>query len=355
MNETQKRKKLALYTTLEIIGVLVITIVGNLWDWVNLRFTLDKVQDWKFWSDVIIQTIMYTSALMIGYLVKLERLELNDETFHKGYNRYLELLKNKKDSFVSYIDTVFNPTTKKKFIKKNAQSKLYKLDEKSKDKWKITYQKLIRHGDYETFEWPLDKKGRIDKKTKKYCDKRIELEKLASQEYIEENWEFISQKYPRINPNSFTESLGAHFNDYTQYKVENETAKELPRRMLTKVVLSILSAFVIGLILWDPSANELLDQAYGWVALIIKYVIRVVMVAVNLIMGIIFAKKLFQDNFILPVENRCRILKEYITWNHENNIEDTYADKFIQSYQEREKQIKELQSLIESAENLNKT
>lgn len=354
MNEKTKKRKLALYTTLEVIGVLIITVVGNLWDWVNLRFTLDRIQDWKFWSDVIIQTIMYSSALMIGYLVKIERLELNDETFHTGYNRYLELLKNKKDSFVSFIDIVFNPNTKKKFIKKRAQNKLYKLDEKSKDNWKITYQRLIRHGDYDTFEWPLDKKGNIDKKTKAYCDRRIELEKLASDDYINENWEFISQKYPRINPNAFTEHLGVHFNDYSEYKVENETAKELPKRFVGKVVASILFAFVIGLILWDPSANELLEQAYGWLVLILKYVIRVSMVVINLIMGLYFAKKIFQDNFILPVENRCRILKEYINWNHENQVEDTYADKFIQSYQEREKQIKELQELIQSAENLNK-
>lgn len=319
MDNKVRSKKFALYTVLEVIGVFIILLVGNCFDWVNLTFSFEKICQASYWNNVVVQTIMYVCAMFIGIFGNLENNELKNEDYFRCLSIYREWLEKKTDSFVHFIENVFNPNTKQKFIKKKYDNKLYRLNIRAKDEWQNDFAKAIKsEGKNYNFS---------SKKSKKYYTKRILLEEMASKAYISENYEHINCKYPKVNAHSFTYFLDVKVSDTSMYKVENQTAKDMSLSAAKKVLFGLASASVIGLIIWDPSANELLQQANGWISLMVKYIIRCTMVIVNLIMGAFNGKILFNENFLLPIENRTRILKEYCTWKDNSPEESEFKKK----------------------------
>ena len=107
-------------------------------------------------------------------------------------------------------------------------------------------------------------------------------------------------------------------NDKTKYQTENKTARDMSVKLSRKLVYSILGATILGLFFVYPDANQLLEQANGWVAVLIAYIVRVGMIIANFIMGVYNAKTIFNDNFIRPINNRIRMLDEYNIYKNEN-------------------------------------
>lgn len=317
MEVENRNKKIALYTTLEIIALFILTIVGSMWDWVDMRFTLSKIQTVEYWSNVIVQTVMYSCALILGNLLKLEKLELNSHDFMdllKEYRakdkngNFVGALKYKDDMWENYVFNVLNPSIKKKFLKKKYELKLARLEKFSKDSYQLEYDKVEEHlqagNEIDTYVFK-------NKRTRYYYFRRKELELLKSDEYINKHYQSMYVRYPKVNPYTFTEHLNIKTNDKTMYQTTNKTAKDMSTSLTRKVFYSILGATIIGMLLINPDANELLEQANGWIALLIQYIIRVGMIVVNFVLGIYNAKRIFADNFLRPISNRIRMLNEY--------------------------------------------
>lgn len=345
MNLTTKKQKTILYTVIQVVGMLFLCLIGGCFDFLNLEFTLEKIKTAEYWQGVMQQMVLYSCAIGLGYIGKLEREELNNEEYSNGLSLYKDLLKSKKESFIRYIEEVFNPDTKRQYIKLRANKRLHRLDKYSKDEWKLYYRNAIKSGNVLEYQYP-------NSKIKKYCVKRFQLEELASDAYINENIDYISIKYPRINPNCFTENIRLGDNNASRYKVENTTGRDVPLAMGRKLLTTLLAAIIIGSIAYDPSLDELLQQAHGWIAILIKYTIRVVMTVWSFFQGNWAGKEMFYNNFILVVNNRIAILKTYINWRHENNEPETYIDKFMEAYYNQEKLKEELQETISKAEKL---
>lgn len=340
-----KKGKTILYTAIQVIGMLFVCLISGCFDFLNFEFTLSRVTTQEYWQQVIRQTILYSIALGLGYMGKLEREELNNTEYFQSLKLYRELLKCKKESFVRYIEDIFNPNIKKEYIRKNTFRKLHKLDRRSKDEWKVYYKKAIESGNPLEYEYP-------DKKIKDYCLRRIQLEELISEKYIDENINFISVKYPRINPNCFTENIRMIDGNASKYKVENTTGRDVPFAMARKMVSTLLIATIIGLIITDPSLKDLLEDTKGLIAVIIKYIITLLMIFWSFFQGTIAAKNMFYNNFILVANNRSSILKSYINWANENNEQDTYIDKFMDAYYNQYRLKEELEETIKKAEKL---
>ena len=325
MEQEQKSKKIALYTTLEVIALFILTVVGSMWDWVDMRFTLSKITTTAYWTDVFVQTTMYSCALVLGNLLKLEKLELNNPDYmtllkeyrekDKSTGKFIGALKYKDDLFVDYVFKVLNPNIKKKFLKKKYENKLARLEKFSKDSYQLEYDKVEEHllagGELKDYVFK-------NKHTKHYYFRRKELEQLKSDEYINKHWQSMYVNYPKVNPYTFTEFLNIKTNDRTMYQTENKTAKDMSTSVTRKVIYSIMGATIIGLLLINPSVNELLEQANGWIALLISYIIRVGMVVGNFTMGVYNAKRIFRDNFLRPISNRIRMLQEYNIYKMDN-------------------------------------
>ncbi len=312
MNESVRKRKVALYTFLEIIATFTLTMVGAMWDWVNMEFTFQKITTQAYWDNVVIQTIMYTCALVLGTLMTLEKMELKNSEYHDLYSDYQENHFSKKDKgFEPFVNDVLNPKIKKEFLHKKYEKKLYKLDRVAKDRWKIDFREASKMDEPLTYSF-------CSKFSKKYFIRRCELELINSSEYIDENYEVLSVRYPRVNAHAFTKYLDIKLTDKTKYKVENKVAKGITGKIASKLFYSVLGATIIGLLIINPDRNQLLQQANGWIALLIQYIIRVGMIGINLTMGIYSGRSLFIDNYILPINNRIRILEEYDVYKRDH-------------------------------------
>lgn len=342
------KKKLVIYTLIEVVSVFIICIVSGAFDWVGLTFSIDKLKDPMTWKNCLINTVAYSLALVVGTLLKLEKKELSDPIYQSSIERYLQLLKCKMTSFYYYIDTVFNRNTKKIFLEKSIQRKLDKLDKHANDEKRLSYYR------YKKGELDISDKE-LTPKIKRYIKKRESLENMKDSAYIEESVDYLNVKYPKVQAHLFNENITGNMkNDVEAYKIQNTLGRDLPIKISRKMITTILSGLIVALMVFSPDANELLSQMNGWLKLLIKYLVRVSMIFVNFGVGVFTADKLFDSDFILPVNNRSRILTDYITWNKENNIEPTFADKLVESY-ENQKQLKEdLERQIMELENKKK-
>ena len=125
-------------------------------------------------------------------------------------------------------------------------------------------------------------------------------------------------RYPKVNPYSFTYYLNIKMNDRTKYQTENKAARDMGIKLSRKIVYSILGATILALLIISPDTNQLLEQANGWIAVVIQYIIRVGMIIANFVMGIYNAKTIFNDNYLRPINNRIRMLDEYQIYKTEN-------------------------------------
>lgn len=352
MDDKEKKSKLRFYTTLQIVGLLVIMIVGNAFDWLNMKFDFTKLSTWKYWNAVFQQIVMYATALIIGYLGRLEKEILNNIEYHTNLKHYRELLPFKKDaSFTQFINYIKNPQIKKEFIKKRMQIKLYRLDKYTKDEYKLEYDKALASGNLETYNYK-------DKKSKKYCLKRFKLEQLYSDDYIDKNYLSISINYPRVNAQAFTYGIRVKEQKSHEYQVENEAAKDLSKKWILKALQVLLSALIVGSVASDASTSELLEQTYGWLKLMLQYIVRCVIVVVSYITGMKDGKETFEINYIDVIYNRITILNEYIKYIKENKIEDDIVDKLnkymnLKAQKEAEEENKKKKELEEDQKKQN--
>ena len=128
-------------------------------------------------------------------------------------------------------------------------------------------------------------------------------------------------------------------------------------KIANKLLYSVLGATIIGLLIINPDTNQLLEQANGWVAVMIQYIIRVAMIFINLGMGIYSGRSLFIDNFILPINNRNRILEEYDIYKKDHpaltEIEEEHKKAKLEAEKEFNTKVEE-QVNLRLAEEINK-
>lgn len=328
MLDAQLRKKKALtYTILQIVGILALMLVGNCFDWLNMKFDPTQLKSWDYWNGVIQQVLMYSIALVIGYTGRMEREFLNNKEFALAMNLYHRFLTEKTESFAVYINKTLNPKIKKEYYIAYVERKLYRLEERHKrhDSWKLEYDRILDDlacGRVKTIEEFAFKNKRL----RRYVLRRFTLEALVCSDNLDKNCRSFN-KYPRVNAHSFTWGVRSKSDRSNKYKVENTTAKDLSVKVIQKALSVVLMAIVLGSIAGDPSRNELLTQVNGWAKLIVKYIIRVGGIIWSYVSGLYLGKGMFESNYIEVVHNRNEILEAYISWKKELKEEETEGYK----------------------------
>lgn len=346
MELEQKNRKIALYTFLELTALLTLTMLASMWDWVNMGFSLSKISTKAYWNNVILQTVMYSCALILGNLLKLEKLELKDKAYDSLLGIYRkEKLPIKDENFNTYVQNVLNPSIKKEFLRKKYDNKLARLEKFSMDSFQICYNMAVGSQDFKTYV-----KKEVKNPFKKiYCLRRHNLEEIRNDEYINAHYQSMYVRYPKVNPYSFTYYLNIKMNDITKYQTENKAARDMSIKLTRKFMYAVLSSTIIGLLVINPDANELLKQTNGWIALVIQYIIRVGMITANFVIGIYNAKTIFNDNYLRPISNRIRMLDEYYEfktknkWTSKQDIEKEINERVKAQVEPLLRQVEELQ------------
>ena len=346
METETKNRKIALYTFLELVALLILTMLASMWDWVNMGFTLSKITTKAYWNEVILNAVMYSCALILGNLLKLEKLELKSKAYDDLLNIYRnDKLPIKDENFVTYITTILNPSIKKEFLKKKYENKLARLERYSLDSFQLCYNMATESLNFDDYV-----KKQVKNPLKKfYCRRRRNLEKIRSDEYIEKHYQSMFVRYPKVNPYSFTYYLSIKMNDRTKYQTENKTAKDMSIKLSRKLVYSVLGATILALLVINPDANELMEQANGWIAIVIQYIIRVGMIIANFVMGIYNAKTIFNDNYLRPINNRIRMLDEYQVFKTKNKWQSKkdIEEEINQRVKEKVEPLQELVNQLE--------
>lgn len=317
MDEKIKSRKSTLYTTIEIFLILVMTVVGNMWDWVNMEFNPSAILTGAFWQDTFVKATLYSCALMTAIVSKMSKLELKDlryENLYKDYRSELKFKNDNVDEFSSFIDRVKNVNIKKEYIRTKLNSKLARIQKFERDAWVTDYFHAKDTGELENYNFS-------SKWSKKYFIKRTRIEIMLQGDFIDKHYEELSVKYPRISASSFGYYLDIKRNRDSLYKVNNEAVKDVSKKGSLKIFQTIMISIILTLFVLQPSTNALLEQANGWVVLLIKYIVRVVMVLFSFYTGIWTAKRIFDDNFLLPLTNRIEILQEFKRYMDQHPVE----------------------------------
>lgn len=306
MEKEQKNKKIVLYTFLEVLATLVLTAMWGMWDWVNMSFNFTRVLSASYWENTIFETGMYSLAMIIAILYVMGYLETKSKEYEDLMNIYRSKLETEglkqsvTSTFVLFINDVLNPMIKIEYIKKKMDLKLWALDRVTKSKVK--------------FELSLFNKGKLDKLSKraqKYKNKLEMYTSMKDDEYLKENFMNINCKYPRVNAYAFTWYVSVKATDSNRYKVENRAFADVFLVIIRKIFFSFAGAAVMVMFVVTPNGNQLLDQANGWIALMMNYIFRFIMICVNFGMGVFTARRLFYANNMLPINNRISILDSF--------------------------------------------
>ena len=352
MSDKIKNRKRILYTTLEVVVILIMTMVGNMWDWVNMEFRPDLIGTTHFWEDTIVKATLYSGSLILAILLKLSKLELNDERYDnllKDYRGRLPLKEENAEAFDTYLEKSLNPKIKKEYIKNKLERKLYRVQKHERDAWAMDYFQAKDSGELEEFNFS-------SKASKKYFIKRTRIEAMLDKEFIEKHWMNMSVKCPRVSSTQFGYYLEIGRNRDERYKLNNEVVKDVVKQGTLKVVTVFFISICMTIMALSPQTNELLEQANGWIVLLIQYIIRVIMICLSFATGIWTAKRTFDDNYLLPLTNRITILDEFKSWLNINpvkvkgvneikkEVELQLKEKFEKEYSEKlEKSKKEIQ------------
>lgn len=350
MDKKVKNKKLILYTALEVIVVLIMTIVGNMWDWVNMEFKPELIATGAFWEDTFIKATLYSGSLVLAILLKLSKLELKDSR----YDDLLEVYRKEKlppkekneTAFAKFIEKTLNPQIKKEYIRTMLNSKLYKIQKHEKDEWLDDYFKikdiLETNPDYDYKEYLFS-----SEKSKKYFIKRTRIEAMLEPEFIDKHYLEIRCKYPRVSTVQFGYYLDIRRNRDERYKLDNEVVKDVSRQAVIKVIFTFFISICLTIMALQPSTNELLEQANGWIVLLIKYIIRVTMICLSFATGIWTAKTTFNDNYLLPLINRNEILDQFARWLDINPVVERGVESIRKELEEELR--KEFEAKLETA------
>lgn len=311
-----KNRKRILYTLLEVVVILVMTMVGNMWDWVNMEFKPELIATPAFWEDTITKAILYSGALILAILLKLSKLELNDDRYDKlleDYRGKLDIKGNNPEAFDLYLEKELNPRIKKEYLKTKLERKLYRIQKFERDSWCMDYFKAKESGELENYNFS-------SKLSKRYFIRRTRIEAMIDKDFIEKNWMNMSVKCPRISSAQFGYYLEIGRNKDERYKLNNNVAKDVTKQGALKIASVFFISMCFTIMALSPQTNQLLEQANGWIVLLIQYIIRVIMICLSFASGIWTAKTTFNDNYLLPLTNRINILDQFKSWLDINPI-----------------------------------
>ena len=317
-----RKRKITLYTLAEIVAIFAITLLGNCWDWLHFAFDFSNIRSGQYWSSVAVQAAMYSLSLIVGYLGKLEKLVLTDDEFHRDLDQYHDRWKMKSQSFPVWIDGTKNPQIQLDFYREHIRDRLGRLDRWARDIDKNQYLRWLDSKlDLESFQFP-------DKRAVRYAKKRFAMEQLITPNNIEKNAQSYS-RYPRLHAYSFTWGIRDSHGRENEYKVNNTVGFDLSVILAKKFMEVMIAGLFVASIFINPDAAELGNSVLSWIAIIVKYLIRCATIAICLTQGLFLAKRIFDVDYIMVIENRTNILNEYISWDIVNGNKDDPVRKIM--------------------------
>jgi len=336
LNETTDRftslfagnKEKVFRTVTNVILTIVVLAVFGCFDFVNMEWDWMRIFTYAFWTKVSSKTIAAICCFNIGINFNWESAISVFYELKESIETYTALIKDKDDEhFEYYVNQVYNMESKKKAWINKINRAIYRLDLFSRNRDKLLYTSRIPLGVENYEEKCLDLE--IRKKANRYCVKRAELEELKSEKYIAENLNSLSVRYSKVNPSAFEMDINGKIADEDNKVTGNVNIgrTKATANVVWGVVLitAVMSALVISI-----NQQQFVNQMQAFWYYLLSTTVDIGIVAWNLFRGTMACKSIIEDQLHRPYVNRNKVLKAFIAWKINNNIQPSKSFVRIQ-------------------------
>lgn len=311
-----------------VILTIVVLAVFGCFDFVNMEWDWMRIFTYAFWTKVSSKTIAAVCCFNIGINFNWEPALSTFYVLRESIKTYEILIKDKDDEhFEYYVNQIYNKESKKKAWINKINRKIYFLDKFSKNKDRLLYTSKIPLGveDYDAKCAELEQR----KLNNKYCVKRKELEMLKSEEYVRDNLDSITVKYSKVNPSAFEMDIDGKIKDEDN-KVTGSVGAGRAKATANVVWGVVLITAIMSAIVVSIDQQEFINNMHAFWYYLISTTVDIGIVAWNLFRGTMACKSIIEEQIHKPYVNRNKVLKAFIAWKINNNIQPSKSFLHIQ-------------------------
>ena len=321
------KEKLFRTFTNVILTVVVLAVFGC-FDFVKMEWDWTQLMTYAYWTKVTSKTIAAVCCFNIGINFNWEAALSVFYELKESIKTYESLIKDKDDEhFEYYVNQIYNLESKRKAWINKINRDIYRLDRWAKNSDKLLYTSKIPVGvpDYETKIEELENR----KANNKYCIRRSELETLKSEAYINENIGSITVKYSKVNPAAFEMGIDGKVHDEDN-KVTGNVNLGKAKATANVIWGVVLVTCITTAIAVSYDKQEFMNNMQAFWYYLMSTMVDIGIVAWNLFRGTMACKSIIEEQIHKPYVNRNKVLKAFIAWKLDNNIQPSKSFLHIQ-------------------------
>lgn len=259
----------------------------------TLQWNLKKLLELAFWINILTYVVLLILIRFLSFNVFLDIARKKNNDLQVEIEKNKSLLALKEEDFPKYIEDVQNRKVKIEFWKFKINKKLAKLEKKSKEKDRLLFNS----------DDPLRFKN-------KYCIKKMELLEKISDNYIDENYEYLPIKYPKIDPVSFDLPINSSYEKINKYQMNSKVKSAILGTLTTSCIFLILTR------IFKETLEQTLVDDTVILAVFVNMLLDFIFIIWQFFNGITDSFKIVDAEEVVPFINRNRILQEYIYYKH---------------------------------------
>lgn len=281
-----------------VLYVLILALVG-LFQAISMNFDFSIYLSADYWFRIVYRIILISLSYIATINASFDYL-FNSQKVQTARKKYLEIVKMKDITFKEFLEG-YNRRSKIEAWKNTVNKKIYKLEQKIEHK----------------------------KNKEKIFNKINDLKATITDEYIENNFEYLDVKYYKVFDSDFTEedSVGSISQIKTRSNFSGSVARFGTKKLGSYILIAVLSGSIIYNLTFNPGINF-------WINLVTDLLLVIMRIADALY----HAPILMDDEYTNVYIAKTTIMKEYINWCNEKEITESKAHKVISYIEETEKE-----------------
>lgn len=309
-----------------ILYITAILLIGFI-DVVDADFRLYRLVTGQYWSEVGMLLIANTLVLTGSLQLKINKL-LNTDPDILEMNALLRKgRRNLEPDYSLYHHQQVNMPRKKIAYNKVISERINKLNKKAPQEARLQWlkQERIHAEDYDSYKFEINFhdvvgqrgfKKLINKIKNKWLTKAkykkhlsyflsmIEVKKMSTSTYIEENLEAIDVEYPEINESFIKQGVNTAYGSY-DFMYEKDAARKF-KDLYPRFVLNL------GLGMFIASFVPMLKGGYEVIPLIVAISLKLIILAMNWNRGNTYAIVFLAEKFMVDCQYRLDKMMDYL-------------------------------------------
>lgn len=284
-------KETLIKNIISFVIIILILIVNGCWNFISLQWNFDRLRELAFWFKILFHLILLILIRFLALNIFLEISRNKNMKLKQEKEKNQALMKLKEEDFACYIDTYQNKKIKIEYWKRKINKKLVKLEKHAKSKDRLIYNDL----------------DNILCESNKYCLKKKELLKQIDDQWIEENYDCLPiKKYPKIEAAMFDLPINSSYDKNNKYQINSKIKNAIMYTMISSCIM------LIFLQMMKQSLEQYELNGVALITVLVNMILDFTFIAWQFLSGIFDAFRIVDNQEVIPLINRNRILEEYI-------------------------------------------